>query len=162
MTGPTVTLSVEVKTADGFRELTTWKVDELVGGVDNAKRKLSDLADELAGKGVSRRRDRVTGIERIAAERQRQIEVEGWTAEHDAEYEHNELWEAARSYLAAARWAQFTNLAQPMSAHDRDQQAFWPWHEDWWKPSLDPIRNLEKAGALIAAEIDRLQSEGEG
>lgn len=51
MTGPTVTLSVEVKTADGFRELTTWKVDELVGGVDNAKRKLSDLADELAGKG---------------------------------------------------------------------------------------------------------------
>ena len=28
--------------------------------------------------------------------------------------------------------------------------------EEWWKPSADPVRNLEKAGALIAAEIDRL------
>jgi hypothetical protein len=27
----------------------------------------------------------------------------------------------------------------------------------WWKPSTDPIRNLERAGALIAAEIDRLE-----
>jgi hypothetical protein len=34
---------------------------------------------------------------------------------------------------------------------------FWPWDQDWWKPSPDPIRNLVKAGALIAAEIDRLQ-----
>jgi hypothetical protein len=32
----------------------------------------------------------------------------------------------------------------------------WPWDYDWWKPSDDPIRNLTKAGALIAAEIDRL------
>jgi len=35
--------------------------------------------------------------------------------------------------------------------------AAWPWEWDQWKPSLDPIRNLEKAGALIAAEIDRLR-----
>jgi hypothetical protein len=27
----------------------------------------------------------------------------------------------------------------------------------WWKPST-PVRNLEKAGALIAAEIDRLRA----
>jgi hypothetical protein len=33
----------------------------------------------------------------------------------------------------------------------------WPWNDDDWKPSPDPIRNLVKAGALIAAEIDRLQ-----
>lgn len=32
----------------------------------------------------------------------------------------------------------------------------WPFGQDWWKPSNDPIRNLVKAGALIAAEIDRL------
>lgn len=33
----------------------------------------------------------------------------------------------------------------------------------WWKPSRDPIRDLEKAGALIAAEIDRhLRARGEG
>jgi len=34
----------------------------------------------------------------------------------------------------------------------------WPWHQGWWKPSPnDRIRELVKAGALIAAEIDRLQ-----
>ena len=34
----------------------------------------------------------------------------------------------------------------------------WPWAKKWWKPSDDPVRNLVKAGALIAAEIDRLES----
>ncbi len=33
----------------------------------------------------------------------------------------------------------------------------WPWDEEWWKPDNDAVRNLAKAGALIAAEIDRLQ-----
>ena len=33
----------------------------------------------------------------------------------------------------------------------------WPWSDKWWKPSDDPVRNLVKAGALLAAEIDRLQ-----
>jgi len=31
----------------------------------------------------------------------------------------------------------------------------WPWGKEWWKPS-DRRRDLVKAGALIAAEIDRL------
>jgi hypothetical protein len=97
----------------------------------------------------------VTGAERIAAERHRQIDEEGWDAEHDARYDQ-ELWEAARCYLAAARWSRFPNLRQPMPPSERDQQAYWPWAEEWWKPSNDPTRNLEKAGALIAAEIDRL------
>jgi hypothetical protein len=33
----------------------------------------------------------------------------------------------------------------------------WPWDNKYWKPSEDKVRNLVKAGALIAAEIDRLQ-----
>jgi len=33
----------------------------------------------------------------------------------------------------------------------------WPFSSEWWKPAQDPIRNLVKAGALIAAEIDHLQ-----
>ena len=33
----------------------------------------------------------------------------------------------------------------------------WPWDDEWWKPTPDDrIRELVKAGALIAAEIDRL------
>jgi hypothetical protein len=32
---------------------------------------------------------------------------------------------------------------------------WWPWRWEWWKPG-NRVRELEKAGALIAAEIDRL------
>jgi hypothetical protein len=31
----------------------------------------------------------------------------------------------------------------------------WPWPESWWKPTGDR-RNLVKAGALILAEIERI------
>jgi hypothetical protein len=32
----------------------------------------------------------------------------------------------------------------------------WPWNKSWWKPR-NAIEDLTRAGALIAAEIDRLQ-----
>ena len=35
----------------------------------------------------------------------------------------------------------------------------WPFDDEWFKPSIDPVRQLTKAGALIAAEIDRLQEK---
>ena len=91
----------------------------------------------------------MNGIERIAAERQRQIE-EGWTLEHDA-FEHGggELAWAAASY-ALAREDFYTDEAD-------DCPSMWPWLPRDWKPCPgDRIRELEKAGALIAAEIDRL------
>lgn len=40
-----------------------------------------------------------TGIELISEERQRQINVEGWTAEHDSEHVNNELALAAACYI---------------------------------------------------------------
>ena len=39
-----------------------------------------------------------TGIELITKERQRQIEVEGWTKEHDAEHTNDSLALAAVCY----------------------------------------------------------------
>jgi hypothetical protein len=45
----------------------------------------------------------------------------------------------------------------PSEAFTAGAGRLWPWDPSWWKPSPDPIRNLVKAGALIAAEIDRLQ-----
>lgn len=83
----------------------------------------------------------------IASERARQINEEGWTAEHDDEHNTNDLVVAAMAYA---------NAALLPGTDDMDAPDYWPWHEDWWKPSDDPIRNLVKAGALIAAEIDRL------
>jgi Family of unknown function (DUF6527) len=92
-----------------------------------------------------------TGIELIAAERERQITAEGWSAAHDDEHDHCELSAAADCYMATA-------ALQVMGGCGPDDcQDHWPWDGSWWKPSYDPIRNLVKAGALIAAEIDRLQ-----
>ena len=93
-----------------------------------------------------------TGIGLIAEERQRQIEKEGWTAEHDAQHNHNELAEAAVCYATPG----------PMRVinHDDGIPYGWPFNKDWWKPSpQDRRRELIKAGALIAAEIDRLNQE---
>lgn len=93
------------------------------------------------------------GIALISEERQRQISQEGWTTKHDDQHACGELMSAARSYLGAASYAR-------LNRHTRlDMRAprSWPWETEWWKPSDDPIRNLVKAGALIAAEIDRLQ-----
>ena len=84
------------------------------------------------------------GARRIVRERDRQLAEEGWTAEHDAHWEHGEIARAAACY------------AWPIPATLKR----WPWDWKWWKPSPhDRIRELEKAGALIAAEIDRLLAE---
>lgn len=92
---------------------------------------------------------RASGIELIAAERQRQIEQEGWSASHDDAHRGGDL------ALAAARYALHDVKGRP-EAHRTVNRA-WPWASMWWKPNTDPVRNLVKAGALIAAEIDRLQ-----
>lgn len=88
----------------------------------------------------------MTAIEDIAAERQRQIEVEGWTPEHDDEHGNEELAHAAACYALGTR---------EVGTNPDNLTYIWPWHADWWKPS-DRRRQLVKAGALIAAEIERL------
>lgn len=89
-----------------------------------------------------------SGADLIAAERKRQIEAEGWTPEHDDQHDDGELARAAAAYALVAG-------AGPTKQADEAEQ-WWPFDDDW-KPSEDEIRNLAKAGALIAAEIDRLQ-----
>lgn len=90
-----------------------------------------------------------TGAELIAAERQRQISEEGWTADHDNEHEDGEMAKAACCY------ADHDDICR--RRYDESPHEHWPWDEEWWKPSGNRIRDLTKAGALIAAEIDRLQ-----
>lgn len=93
----------------------------------------------------------MTGAELIAAERQRQIEQEGWTPEHDDKHATGALKKAAYAYLAYGECPRYPTGSPP---------ACWPWSAEWWKPSYDPARNLVKVGALIAAEIDRLKRCG--
>lgn len=88
----------------------------------------------------------------VLAERQRQIDVEGWTPKHD---DHNDRGELS---LAAANYSFATGLSLKHETRpdDRQPRMSWPWDAYWWKPSPDPRRNLVKAGALILAEIERL------
>lgn len=103
------------------------------------------------------------GIDLIAEERQRQIAEEGWTAEHDASHTQGQLAYAAIAYA----------LPPDEIEVDLDQtngqirgwvrflrSKFFPWEIKMWKPTpYDRIRELAKAGALIAAGLDRLQRE---
>lgn len=98
----------------------------------------------------------MTGVELIAKERQRQIDEEGWTAEKHDVHTRGEL------ALAGACYAMWDPEGVEWTREDAHQYAIWlwPWDEEWWKPK-DRIRNLVRAGALIAAEIDRLQRQQE-
>jgi hypothetical protein len=89
----------------------------------------------------------MTGAEMIAAERIRQIKGEGWHEEHDDEHTECQLARAAVWYALPDEWR--TRLV-PFCFE------MWPWENQWLKTG-DRIRELVKAGALIAAEIDRLE-----
>ena len=98
----------------------------------------------------------MTGIDDIAAERRRQIEEEGWTAEHDgAEHAPGDLALAAACY---AKHATRSDAARQYWKDEGKEPKRWPWASHWWKPK-DRRRDLVRAGALIAAEIDRLDRE---
>lgn len=115
-----------------------------------------------------------TGVSLIAAERQRQVEKEGWTPEHDDEHESGELALAAACYASPIRIFEMDGGTAGYSFVDP-----WPWHSQYDKRydcgeiedeteefDLPNPRSyshderldlLIKAGALIAAEIDRLK-----
>jgi len=84
----------------------------------------------------------------VAAERRRQIETEGWTPEHDDGHGAHELAEAAACYALNA------------AGCGCEVARNWPWDRSWWKPST-ARRDLVKAGALILAEIERLDRAAE-
>jgi hypothetical protein len=95
----------------------------------------------------------MNGIELIAAERKRQIEVEGWTPEHDDQWKRGELALAAYAYVLPE-----DERPGVTDSQGKFTPSGWPWAQSWWKPTPDDrIRELVKAGALIVAEIERLQ-----
>jgi hypothetical protein len=94
----------------------------------------------------------MNGIDLIEVERGRQIAVEGYTPEHDDQHDKGELAEAALAYLSST----VTAIVPQLNA-ELPPPPFWPFAKKAWKPSADKVRCLVKAGALIAAEIDRRQ-----
>jgi hypothetical protein len=89
----------------------------------------------------------MNGLQLIAIERDRQVRLENWTAEHDDTHTNGQLPMAAACYV--------------MFGGGTCSPLMWPFASYWWKPGDGTpdsrIRSLAKAGALIAAEIDRIQ-----
>lgn len=83
----------------------------------------------------------------VLDERRRQQEAEGWDTTHDDDlHEDGELAAAAAAYALHSTARLGASMPRP---------AFWPWDEQWWKPK-GARRDLVRAGALILAEIERL------
>jgi hypothetical protein len=92
-----------------------------------------------------------SGSDRITEERIRQVEFEGYSPETD-KGKSKELLEAATCYLGATIRDLTGAARSPLTAPWQ-----WPWAGMYWKPTPgDPGRQLEKAGALVAAAIDSL------
>jgi len=88
----------------------------------------------------------------ITRERQRQIQEEGYSAAHDDGHRNGSIAQAAACYAETAALQIKNGLEQsPPCFFHKD----WPWEREYFQ-ARDPRRNLVKAGALIAAEIDRL------
>jgi hypothetical protein len=92
------------------------------------------------------------GVRLIAAERSRRIN--GGDDESGEDYGHGELAQAGAAY---AMHAAASCAGSPLSASAGF--CFTPWPE-YWNPT-SPLRDLARAGALIAAEIDRRLANGE-
>lgn len=114
----------------------------------------------------------MSGIERITAERIRQVHEEGWSLRHDDRHETDELARAALCYATPHRDRDEVPVRQGQlgegweSCSVGEAEFFipeaWPFSPTDWKPSggvsaADRLRELAMAGALIAAEMDRLE-----
>lgn len=90
------------------------------------------------------------GVKAIADERNRT--AKRWGNDHDQQHPVAALVDAAQCYAEAASMqirGVFRDSLPPLPIE-------WPWDSRYWRPSINPMRNLEKAGALIASEWDRL------
>lgn len=94
-------------------------------------------------------------LQDVISERGRQISAEGWTPEHDDEHSTNQLAGAAACYAMHVQNRAWVFDENPESYRNEQADFKWPWDDKWWKPD-NPRRDLVKAGALILAEIERL------
>jgi hypothetical protein len=134
---------------------------------DDARESLADLLASVAGdrRESAQAKPEATateGVTRIARERQRQIDKLGWTPEHDdEEHDGGQLAMAAACYAAPEQIYVRSEYANGVRYDDP-----FPWNNADARPfdgnvlteatDAQRLRLLEKAGALIAAEIDRM------
>ena len=97
----------------------------------------------------------------VLAERQRQISAEGWTPEHDDGHDEGEMCFAAAGYAVVASdhlQAIARRMDDELSMDDAvsSPAPCDPWPAGWTFKTCAPRRALVKAGALILAELERI------
>tara|TARA_B100002049_G_C15730066_1_gene230087 strand:- start:114 stop:443 length:330 start_codon:yes stop_codon:yes gene_type:complete len=105
-----------------------------------------------------------SGAELILEERKKQIHHKGYTSVRDDKYKKGVLTMAAITYATAATSSPKLRSEFRERAEVNKPLRHWPWEMSYLKLGNDDdhcsrIRELTKAGALIAAEIDKLQRE---
>ncbi len=94
------------------------------------------------------------GVQAIAFERSRQITSEGWSEAHDDQHQPGQIARAAICYAAPKPVYELDLSDTRATARFSDP---WPWAQEWDKRKrFNYRRRLIIAGALIAAEIDRI------
>lgn len=84
----------------------------------------------------------------IVAERDRQANTEGFAPEHDLDHPEGELAQAGVTYAVP----HITPTWTPPDGVSAGEM--WPWFDTEYNPK-DKRRDLIRAGALLAAELDR-------
>ncbi|HBS0234654.1 TPA: hypothetical protein L9968_002084 [Klebsiella aerogenes] len=128
------------------------EIEDVQSHLYEAEKQANEYAEEL------QERRKTSGVPAavtdVLAERQRQVTAEGWTPEGDDDYTDGELPRAASCYALMA-WREECLSDGEYTASQKAIPHHWPWDPAWWKPT-DPRRDLVKAGALILAEIERI------
>lgn len=92
----------------------------------------------------------------VLAERQRQVSAEDFDHLHDDHYQNFELPLAATCYALSAEPIMSMDMETGQkSTRIPECPPIWPWSRAWWKPR-SRRENLVRAGALILAEIERI------
>jgi hypothetical protein len=112
----------------------------MLNAADEIDRLRSEAASLKRGHSALTRRLMMPSLYDIAAERKRQMEIEGYDAGHDDAHSLGDLTKAAAAYAVSA-------------VNSAIGAALWPWRIDEFRPD-GARRNLVKAGALILAAID--------
>ncbi|QKC99224.1 hypothetical protein [Mesorhizobium sp. NZP2298] len=141
-------LAQEIRRVDGGHNLGASQLAEALMPFLRASLKASQEAEV------------VNALSDIATERSRQVESEGWTPEHDDKHKDGEMARAAGIYALIAG-SNLTNYRNATGGYNLGtilgglMDHYWPWDKSWFKPT-SRRRDLVKAGALIVAEIERL------
>lgn len=108
-----------------------------------ARHGIAELIDFETGARTSR------AVLAFADERNRVRAKEGFSEQHDDAHTGGELADAAACYAMAPLTVD--------GGYSEVRRQMWPWEPSWWKPTpTNRKREIEKAGALLLAEWDRL------